>query len=435
MPIERTFSLWAVGPNEVFWNGEAAGLKVWNGSRWGVFGTLTGTGTVRGTGPNDIWVVFQNTIHRGNFATHPWTTTTFPFPVQALDGLWLIGPDDGWIVGTVIAGADAGRVILRSTLYHWNGTTWSPVASPLDGQDSGRFAQIWAGATNDVWAAVAGGLLHWDGRSWTRSSLPPPGNGATGTRVNALWGTSTGDVWAGGADTSGAKLWHFDGARWTDSAFTATGEINILWGSCPTNFWASSGPGLWRLDGGVWSAVPMPGVGRVVGAISGNGPDDVWVATNSAPTSIMHWRPGACGDGVIQKWETCDFPGSQFCTGCQPNMCASCFGVRCNPRACDSLTGVELSECQAVRTCVTAGQSTCLFSGSTSGNCYCNQPGCTGGVNGPCARQYEAVANSTDPAEVLRQINTPGTVAAQLTEEGRCFGSSQCGVQCSIVSP
>jgi hypothetical protein len=81
------------------------------------------------------------------------STKTFEMvesPVTSdLYGIFGFGPNDIWAVG------DA------STVLHWDGASWSKVATPFDGAtDKPRLLSVWGSSPGDVWIAGHGTMLH-----------------------------------------------------------------------------------------------------------------------------------------------------------------------------------------------------------------------------------------------------------------------------------
>jgi hypothetical protein len=61
-------------------------------------------------------------------------------------------------------------------------------------------------------------------------------------------------------------------------------------------------------------------------------------------------------------------------------------------------------------------------------DCYGSNATCSAGANGACAAQFHKVAGTTDPAEVLRQLNDATTVVARLGKEASAYGfDAGCG--------
>ena len=143
---------------------------------------------------------------------------------NALNSVTAINKNDIWAVGywQPMKKTDAA---FHTLTEHWDGTSWSIVASPTVGTESNTLTGVSAVSTNDVWATgyyFSGRVRqtlteHWDGTSWSVVSSPDPG-----TQSNSLFGVdaaSTNDVWATGFTNSGsgyqALIEHWDGTSWS----------------------------------------------------------------------------------------------------------------------------------------------------------------------------------------------------------------------------
>lgn len=70
-----------------------------------------------------------------------------------------------------------------------------------------RARALWGSATDDVWAVAERGMLHWDGKRWSRDNRSFRDN-----MLWAVWGRDRRDVWVVG---SVHGVWHWDGESWT----------------------------------------------------------------------------------------------------------------------------------------------------------------------------------------------------------------------------
>jgi len=158
-----------------------------------------------------------------------------PFP-NALSDVDAVAPDDIWAVGTWFTKAFDDRTLT----LHWNGTTWSRVASPNAGPASAAndLVSVSAVGTDDVWAVGLRGLktlaLHWDGTAWAVVASPTPEGIADLAAVVAV---ATDDVWAVGgsvdhtANAVRTLVEHWDGTGWSVVASANKGPSdNHLWG-------------------------------------------------------------------------------------------------------------------------------------------------------------------------------------------------------------
>ena len=152
-----------------------------------------------------------------------------------------------------------------------------------------------------------------------------------------------------------------------------------------------------------------------------------------------------CGDGIIQPGETCDFPTGQFCINCQLTACGSCFFQSLGPEnrnpsptdfACQALSGVARTKCQALLNCMSRSFSNCVSAQPNAQRtaCYCSDATCSQGANGQCAAQFQAVAGTTDPTVILGELNSPSSLLSSVRAEAARFGTSSCGSTCSAAA-
>jgi len=157
--------------------------------------------------------------------------------VGRLYGIAAVSPNDIWAVGYHFGPASNG--------LHWDGTQWNSVPELTMPYTSLRAAV--AISANDIWIVGEQGsdsrtaqtfTAHWDGSTWTHIASPS----VAGTR-NALHGVSavaSNDVWAVGyywgvGDNNATLAMHWDGTQWTivntpntdrETTFYAVDECN-----------------------------------------------------------------------------------------------------------------------------------------------------------------------------------------------------------------
>jgi hypothetical protein len=187
-------------------------------------------------------------------------------------------PNNVWAVGAVTDGHGAYQPLTE----HWDGSSWSIVATPAVPGRDGQLSAVTVIDSADAWAVgsyVSGDgasaapqtlTEHWDGRAW--AVVPSPNQAGVESSLRAIVATSSRDVWAGGRKGTflpqAPLLLHWDGALWS----------------------AASG------------APPPPQMfGRWVGAdvvgLSARGPRDVWAVgsffdesgSDNAYTLAEHW--------------------------------------------------------------------------------------------------------------------------------------------------
>lgn len=256
---------WAVGNSP-----SGALIEQWNGSAWTQVSQtfppnsqsyLYALAKVSGS---DLWAVGTLiTNGLGSFLFDhwngtAWTPTTIPTNNAILIGAAADAPNDVWAVGySGFLGSDS-----KTLIYHYNGSSWKPMASPSVGAADELYA-VSALAPNDVWAVGTSIAVehdptltlieHYDGTSW--SVLPSPNVGpASSNQSNRLFGVSalaSNDVWAFGSyfDANGSGfqftlVQHWDGAAWTivpSPSPNPSGFISdVLFGGVstgPRNFW------------------------------------------------------------------------------------------------------------------------------------------------------------------------------------------------------
>jgi hypothetical protein len=97
---------------------------------------------------------------------------------------------------------------------------------------------VWGSGPNDVWAAGAGGIIHFDGATWTKSDAPTLGYGW----INALSGSGPNDVWAVGGRYVGADVFsvtlHWNGEAWSEIPSGKETFLGGVWSSGPDDVWA-----------------------------------------------------------------------------------------------------------------------------------------------------------------------------------------------------
>jgi hypothetical protein len=145
---------------------------------------------------------------------------------------------------------------------HWNGTTWSTVATPTpSGSSSSTLNGVSCTSPTNCAAvgssAVSGGhhtlVEHWNGTAWSIQSAPTPA-GAVADLEAVSCATSSNCVAVGGqhptgSNPSGTLVEHWDGAAWTivPSPNRAGTNFDILLGvscaastNCKAVGWAAS---------------------------------------------------------------------------------------------------------------------------------------------------------------------------------------------------
>jgi hypothetical protein len=130
-------------------------------------------------------------------------------------------------------------------------TPWRRLSGTLTEAPLGS---VWISPRGQAWIGALGeGILHFDGKEWSRTALPQ-------FRVSAVWGLSDTDVWAAGNN----YISHFDGRKWNHQELSGSPSIEGLWGSAPNDVYAVGSADLvMHYDGFRWETVYTPADGRV----------------------------------------------------------------------------------------------------------------------------------------------------------------------------
>ena len=216
-----------------------------------------------------------------------------------LNSVTVISPTDVWAVGGLGNGR-GGQLI-----EHFNGTSWSVVASPVSGD--GTLDSISAANANDIFAVGNSGeehpgasTLQFNGTTWSAVA-----NGPSGTHsVDAISAT---DVWAvGGAGVTGAAVWNFNGTAWTEVA-TLDGQLTAVSGSSANDVYVvGEGDLVEQWNGTSFNVVSATGTAGFTGvatlsngtafAVGGNGIETN--ATTAAP-AVSVATTGGSASGTV----------------------------------------------------------------------------------------------------------------------------------------
>jgi hypothetical protein len=250
---------------------------------------------VSGTSPNDVWAVgvsqdgtaFSRTLIEHWDGTQ-WSIVPSPNPGTQLNdllGVAAVSAHDVWAVG-YREGRPEGPNPLENVILHWDGLSWSQVASPNLGSGANQLFGATAISAGDVWAVgFAGGAplaLHWDGGAW--SIVPVPMNrGSSSEVLKAISGAAGNDVWGVGqsrglyTNQTFTTLQHWNGTYWTEKVCRARSASNPPDGyegggpdayftgvsaAASDDVWAvgvrGAGPLILHLDGEAWTTVTHP---------------------------------------------------------------------------------------------------------------------------------------------------------------------------------
>ncbi|MBX3159810.1 MAG: hypothetical protein KF773_27820 [Deltaproteobacteria bacterium] len=137
---------------------------------------------------------------------------------------------------------------------------------------------VWAADANNVFAVGdAGTIVRRTNGAWSAMT-----SGTTQT-LKGVWGTSATNVWAVGF---GGTALRFDGTTWTPVSVGTTTNLQAVWMSSASDIWIAGPSTIWRSTNGGTSFTATGKAGSLF-AISGTGPNDVWVTGENA--NVYHW--------------------------------------------------------------------------------------------------------------------------------------------------
>ncbi|MEP6753015.1 MAG: hypothetical protein ABI959_09740 [Candidatus Dormiibacterota bacterium] len=216
-----------------------------------------------------------------------------------LEGNSVIGLNDAWAVGSSNGTTTSSRTLAE----HWNGTSWSIKATVNPDTRNNRLLGVSAVSSNDVWAVgyydinatslndSATLAEHWNGTSWSKVATVNPTVGSYFYGVTTI---AANDVWAVGQYFNfGSNSWntlieHYNGSTWAvvTSANSSTldyNELDTISAFSSTDIWAVGGhapvDGSGNLgtfqslaehwDGASWTVVSTPNTATGGNAILG----------------------------------------------------------------------------------------------------------------------------------------------------------------------
>ena len=261
---------------------------------------------------------------------------------ESLLGVSAVSATDAWAVGYKCSNADCSPPNLTySTLIdHWNGKTWSTVASP-DSGTSDQLTGVSAVSATDAWAVgntnsgpvntVAGPalILHWNGKKWSKTPIPEASTtdfflrGVSAISATDAWAVGTWDAYGVNAH---ALFLHWNGRKWS-RVVSPSPVGRALFGvstASATDAWAvgqytnSAGADATLTEhwnGKRWSKFaspgPNPGEGNILFGVSTLTPAQAWaVGYNGTSlgqrTMVLEWN------GKAWKRVHSPNPGSGF---------------------------------------------------------------------------------------------------------------------------
>jgi len=215
-------SIFGFAANDVWALGDRGTILRFDGTTWSSTnygGTLTNWAeTLWGTASNNMWALGTSPKH------HHWNGTQWsdvPFiPGIYPFAIWGSSASDVWAVGQTL---NQGGMPETSTIIHYDGSQWTRATVPAELNVPGQVLRsVWGSSASDVWAVGDDGLMaHWNGATWSKV--------ASGTThdLNAVGGSWSGSVWAAGAQ--GTILHRDNSGTWSPIASGTNRSIYALW--------------------------------------------------------------------------------------------------------------------------------------------------------------------------------------------------------------
>ncbi len=240
---------------------------------------------------------------------------------------------DVWLLGSFPNATTPGAV-------HWNGKSWTKAAVPkwlyyANGSGETELS-VTDFSGHNVWVFSIGAYFdqktvyasHYLNGHWTKSVLPD-----VPSSVAAISPT---DIWAFGTPlhgSGGTVLMHWNGRRWSTSAFPhqkEAGNPGNLVATGPSSLWADWAPTkttdpeyLVHWNGKGWAKVALP-AGDTTLSFVGDGDGGLWVAgVGPVPKQkqlFLHWSAG--------RWTVRDVPSATGLQLGQVNELALIGGTR-----------------------------------------------------------------------------------------------------------
>ena len=250
--VAGTNKAWAVGDGYST-PPYTAHIDQWQGSFWqgvatptpGTQSTLNGVAALSTT---DAWAVggyvdggVSKTLAERWDGTS-WSLAASPNPsstFSTLRSVSMLSGTNGWAVGTY---RDDRSGDFRPLVEHWDGATWTVVATPNLHSPAAELAGVAKSGTH-VWAVgdqysttntAPHTLVERLTPKGTWKVIPSPNVGATENRLTSITAVS-GGLWAVGYDTTAtdreALVLKWDGTSWTVVPGSAIGTASELWGA------------------------------------------------------------------------------------------------------------------------------------------------------------------------------------------------------------
>lgn len=297
---------WAVGGRSFSFS-ERPWIGHWNGQRWQRTPTprrYTGDlSDVVAVASDDVWAVGRLAKGKvGPLTLHwdgvEWRRYGHSPSDGALAGVSATGPNDVWAVGIM----DQSGLV-----EHWNGTHWD--AQQPDVAQGMYIKKVAALSPSNVWAITDQSVIHWNGSTWQRVSLPDLGGAFVFSDIAMR---TSGDGWVVGQSSSASDsvpiAVHWNGKDWKEADAAVPGGTYAGF----TSVSSSSSEDAWAVgsqmgadvdhlviehwDGHAWRLAEAPASPtgyRFFASVDALADDDIWTVGDiyEGPPNgfIAHW--------------------------------------------------------------------------------------------------------------------------------------------------
>jgi hypothetical protein len=305
---------WAVGTK-----GDVSSPLIlhWNGTRWSNVPTGAPAGSlmfaVAASSAGNAWALALHPVNASSSTVilhwngRAWKRVSYSAPAGTnLSSVSVTSPGNAWAVGRT-------RVSQMIAL-HWNGSAWRRVPLPkLPAPDGVTLTGVSATSATNAWAvgaflfpsdlAKTGFTLHWNGKSWSRVASPP----AAGCPPLAVAATSPGIAWLIGCPWQDGRPVGVVTARWNGHAWktvptpvakppsSGVGDAIAAAGDLA---WAAGTygplglPMLLRWTGSVWKLTSVPSSKDTIAGVAVISAANAWAvgSTQTYRTTILHWN-------------------------------------------------------------------------------------------------------------------------------------------------
>lgn len=265
-------SIWAASATEVFMVGGCGTIRHLGGSGWETHssGTTQTLFHVWGRSASDVFAVGDTaTVLHYDGAT--WTPMT-GVPRTNPRGIWG-APAGELFVATVDS-------IVKGHIWRHDGTQWAIAFNRIC-----PLGRIWGSSPSDVWAVGVGGLVHYDGSSWTDGGCGVYGSydvaGSGSENVYAVGATiDFSRCTRGGGCPRPAVVSRYDGNAWSTVLTLQRHAFAAVWVGDGGEAVVTGGDGLiLHFDGSRWRREPSGTTGRIV-AVTGAVGTSLWAITS-----------------------------------------------------------------------------------------------------------------------------------------------------------